>query len=54
LASVMEDGSSAARVAAAQAMMDRGWGKAEQPITGVEGGAAITQRVELVIVDAAG
>jgi len=39
LASVMEDGSSAARVAAAQAMMDRGWGKAEQPITGADGGA---------------
>lgn len=39
LASVMEDGSSSARVAAAQAIMDRGWGKAEQPITGAEGGA---------------
>jgi len=54
LASVMEDGSSSARVAAAQAMIDRGWGKAEQPITGVEGGAPIAQRVEMVIVDAAG
>ena len=33
-----EDGSpAAARVAAAQALLDRGWGKAAQPLTG-EGG----------------
>ena len=54
LASVMEDGSGPAKVAAANAMLDRGWGKAEQPLTGVEGGAPIQQRVEMVIVDSAG
>lgn len=41
LASVMADGSGPAKVAAANAMLDRGWGKAEQPITGVEDGAEI-------------
>lgn len=38
LAGVMEDGSGPAKVAAANAMLDRGWGKAEQPLTGAEGG----------------
>lgn len=37
LASVMEDGSGPARVAAANALLDRGWGKAPQPMTGEEG-----------------
>lgn len=39
LASVMEDGSGPAKVAAANAMLDRGWGKAPQPMTGEDGGA---------------
>jgi hypothetical protein len=38
LAAVMADGSGPAKVAAANAMLDRGWGKAEQPITGEDGG----------------
>lgn len=39
LADVMATGSPNARVSAANALIDRGWGKAEQPITGSEGGA---------------
>lgn len=31
-------GSSSAKVAAANALLDRGWGKAEQPLTGADGG----------------
>ena len=38
LASVMANGSPNAQVSAANALMDRGWGKAEQPITGADGG----------------
>ncbi len=54
LAEVMATGSPNARVSAANSLIDRGWGKPEQPITGVEGGAPIAQRVEMVIVDVAG
>ena len=39
LATVMATGSPNAQVSAANSLMDRGWGKAEQPITGAEGGA---------------
>jgi len=38
LANVMATGSPNARVSAANALIDRGWGKAEQPITGADGG----------------
>lgn len=49
LASVMAEGSGPAKVAAANSMLDRGWGKAEQPITGAEGGPVQTvTRIELV------
>ena len=51
LARVMATGSPNAQVSAAQALIDRGWGKPEQPITGVEDGPAIMQRVEITIVD---
>ena len=54
LATVMATGSPNAQVSAANALIDRGWGKPEQPITGVEGGAPIAQRVEMVIVDTQG
>jgi|688.fasta_scaffold728817_1 hypothetical protein len=39
LAKVMATGSPNAQVSAANALMDRGWGKAEQPITGADGNA---------------
>ena len=39
LATVMATGSPNAQVSAANALIDRGWDKAEQPITGAEGGA---------------
>lgn len=39
----------AARVAAANSLIDRGWGKATQPISGDEDGAPITfTRIELI------
>lgn len=41
LASVMEDGSGPAKVAAANAILDRGWGKAPQPMTGEDGEGAV-------------
>src|SRR6267142_2193728 len=45
------DGPATARVSAAQALLDRGWGKAAQPIAGEEGGLAVIARIERVIVD---
>lgn len=44
----------AARVAAANSLLDRGWGKATQPISGDEDAPAlnIITRIERVIVDA--
>lgn len=39
----------AARVTAAQALLDRGWGKAPQPMTGEDGDGPI--RIERIIVD---
>ena len=53
LAGIMNqaDGPATARVSAAQALLDRGWGKAAQPIAGDEDGLPILGRVERVIVD---
>lgn len=48
LVSVMASGSPAARVSAAQALLDRGWGKAEQPITGTGEKGEHVHRIELV------
>lgn len=55
LAAIMNqaDGPATARVSAAQALLDRGWGKAAQPVAGEDGGAAVLARIERVIVDAA-
>jgi hypothetical protein len=53
LAAIMNqsDGPATARVSAAQALLDRGWGKAAQPVAGEEGGPVIVARIERVIVD---
>ena len=46
LAEVMVTGSSSARVSAANAILERGWGKPEQPVTGPDGGdIPVTLRV---------
>jgi hypothetical protein len=53
LVEVMEGGSGPARVAAANAILDRGWGKAPQPITGEDGGPVeLVGRIELVAMTA--
>jgi hypothetical protein len=53
LAAIMNqaDGPATARVSAAQALLDRGWGKAMQPIAGDEDGPAMLARIERVIVE---
>ena len=53
LAAIMNqtDGPVTARVSAAQALLDRGWGKAAQPMAGEEGGLPVLARIERVIVD---
>ena len=53
LAAIMNqaDGPATARVSAAQALLDRGWGKAALPLAGEEGGLGILTRIERVIVD---
>ena len=53
LAAIMndEEGPATERVSAAQALLDRGWGKAAQPLAGEEGGLPILARIERVIVD---
>jgi len=53
LAAIMNqaDGPATARVSAAQALLDRGWGKAALPLAGEESGMAILTRIERVIVD---
>jgi hypothetical protein len=38
LVETIKDGGWSAKVAAANVLLDRGWGKAEQPIVGDEGG----------------
>lgn len=46
LAEVMVSGSGPARVSAANAILERGWGKPEQPVTGPDGGdIPVTLRV---------
>jgi hypothetical protein len=53
LAAIMNqaDGPATARVSAAQALLDRGWGKATQPLAGDEDGLPMLARIERVIVD---
>jgi hypothetical protein len=52
LAGIMTNGDApaAARVQAAQALLDRGWGKATQPIAGDEDGAPILHEIRRVLV----
>jgi hypothetical protein len=53
LAGIMrsKDATAAARVSAANAILDRGWGKASQPIeTGEDGAIELVHRIERVIV----
>lgn len=57
LAGIMntKDAPEAARVSAANSLLDRGWGKAAQPLVGGEDGdnpINLIQRIERVIVDA--
>jgi hypothetical protein len=53
LAAIMndEEGAATARVSAAQALLDRGWGKAAQVLAGEDGGLAVLARIERVIVE---
>jgi hypothetical protein len=53
LAAIMnnEEGPATARVSAAQALLDRGWGKAAQVLGGEEGGLPVLARIERVIVE---
>jgi hypothetical protein len=48
LASVMADGSGPARVAAANALLDRGWGRAAQPVDGDGEGGPIQHAVRVI------
>jgi hypothetical protein len=56
LAAIMNqaDGPATARVSAAQALLDRGWGKAAQPLAGDADGVSVLARIERVIVDPQG
>ncbi len=46
-----KDATAAARVSAANAILDRGWGKAKQPVEGGKDGAfKLVHRIERVIV----
>ncbi len=46
-----KDATAAARVSAANAILDRGWGKATQPLeSGKDGGLQLIRRIERVIV----
>ena len=53
LAEIMNkaDGPATARVSAALALLDRGWGKAAQPLAGEYEGLPLLARIERVIVD---
>ena len=55
LAAIMNqaDGPATARVSAAQALLDRGWGKAAQRSAGEDGGLPVLAKIERVIVDPA-
>ncbi len=45
------DATAAARVSAANAILDRGWGKATQPLeSGNDGSLALVHRIERIIV----
>jgi hypothetical protein len=47
-----KDGTAAARVSAANAILDRGWGKATQPVgNGDDGALELIHRIERIIVD---
>jgi hypothetical protein len=47
-----EDATHAARVSAANAILDRGWGKAAQAIENADGGALeLIHKIERIIVD---
>jgi hypothetical protein len=43
LVAVLASKNDSARVAAANALIDRGWGKSEQPLVGADGGAIKTE-----------
>jgi hypothetical protein len=45
-----EDATAAARVSAANAILDRGWGKATQPVGNDDGPLELIHRIERVIV----
>lgn len=45
LITVLESDSMSAKVAAANVLLDRGWGKAEQPIVGGDGGPLVVEIV---------
>jgi hypothetical protein len=45
-----EDATPAARVSAANAILDRGWGKATQPVGSVEGPIEVIHKIERTIV----
>lgn len=40
-----------ARISAANSLLDRGWGKATQPISGDDDGTPLIVRIERVLVD---
>lgn len=50
LAAIMLDGEqpARARVAAAEALLDRGWGRPEQPVTGADGERLVIQVIPQV------
>jgi hypothetical protein len=45
-----KDATAAARVSAANAVLDRGWGKATQPVGNEDGALELIHRIERVIV----
>jgi hypothetical protein len=45
-----KDATAAARVSAANAVLDRGWGKATQPVEGGDGAVALIHKIERTIV----
>jgi hypothetical protein len=46
-----KDATAAARVSAANAILDRGWGKATQPVGNGDGALELIHRIERIIVD---
>jgi hypothetical protein len=45
-----KDATAAARVSAANAVLDRGWGKATQPVEGGDGAVEVIDKIERTIV----